>query len=401
MNRAHTLALTLALTLTVAACTSSAKKVGAQTKSTPTPKTQPVSAPTGVLDLTGMLDKDKRVELTLSPPTIKRPCHKTFEPHARPLEQWPFDSPAREDVELFGCDREAFLKTAQGERVIAYTLPSSEGTSPDMRTLMYGPSGKLLWSHRTARKGENFTLNFRESYILDLAPHLMCSGTLWESSVQLHCMNRASGEDTWLGRLPFWSGIVPQRVDMSVVIADISAIRRHYPYNGLEQRYKRLPASGGRMALYATDGDKLFFGANRTPDLTLQAYDLKSFELLWSVAVEDEVDAVYTKILPNSELLVLQREGTLDFFNTKTGERLYRLKSNEDSSPLASWKDQVLMLQRRGAAPNRLIALDAKTGELAWWAITQTGTLKMDATSTQVMLSGVTDAYTIQSGPTP
>lgn len=401
MNRAHTLFLTLALTLPISACTSSTKQDSALSTPKPVPKTQPVSKPTNTLDLTGILDGDKRVELTLSQPTLKRPCHRTFEPHTRPLAQWPLDSPKKEAVTLFGCDREAFIKTSKGERVIAYTLPSVEGTSPDMRTLMYSPSGKLLWSHRTERKGENFTLNFRESYILDMEPHLMCSGTLWESSVQLHCMNRETGEDAWLGRLPFWSGIVPQRAEMSVIIADISALRRHYPYNGLEQRYKKLPASGGRMALYATDGKQLFFGANRSPDLTLQAYDLTSFDPLWSVKLEDEVDSVYTRVLPQEELLVLQKEDTLDFFNTKTGKRLYRLKSNEDASPLTTWKGQVLMLQRRGTAPNRLIALNAKTGALMWWALTQTGTLKVAATPSHIMLSGVTSAYTIESGPTP
>lgn len=328
------------------------------------------------------LDKSaKTVELRLSKARSNQPCHISFEPYARPLATWPFTSEDDAAFSLFQCKREAFEVFDDGTFAVAYALPAAaeSGMALDMRTLVFDKAGKLLWTHRMTRKeqGVNFVSNFRESFILDMPPHLICSGTLWEGSVQMHCMDRKNGQPKWMGKLPFWSGITPQAMGMSVYIADLTALRKHYPYNGLERRYKRLDGPGGRLSVYATDGQKLFFAANRTGYPLLTAYDFKTMKRVWQVEIDREFESMYTHVFKDANLLLLNSQKTLFAIDTRNGKLLYTLDIQEDNPPITYLKGNLYMLQRLPEAQNRLVAIDPKSGQAKWSSTVPNGTLRL------------------------
>lgn len=376
-------------------------------KSKPKPKPQLKYSPvvTGEASkIDAILEPSLIRELKLEERISASACHRVFEPHERPLEQWPFEDEPSAMATLFACKAEAYTALGARGHMVAYALPQTPDneTAVDMRLVVYDDEGKLSFSHRVVRadQGSQFLSNFRESFALELSPHLICTGTAWELNIQIHCLGRDDGDVKWRGQLPFWSGISPQAVGMSLYFADLSALRRHYPYSGVEQRYKRLDGPGGRLGLYATDGQHLFFGPNRGGPYTLTAYSFKDMEHTWGRELGRELDATFTFSSPEANLLVLKHNNELWAIDTQNGDLLWQLDVGQDRPQLASINQTLYVLWRREEQPNVLVALNARDGKAQWWANTPTGVTRLSAMRGQLLL-GELGAASAVSHPRP
>lgn len=334
------------------------------------------------------------------------PCHVLFEEDGAPRARYPFQGDRERQAEaLFGCEVEAFEELEDGRRLIAYALPARglDVGPRDLRLAVYDGDGELSWSLRLNRsgKGAGFLSSLRGSFVADLPPHLICGGTMWEGSVQAICARAESGEAVWEGRLPYWTGIRPTPRDGSLFVADVTGLRRVYPWEGTEMRYRRLEGSGGRASFYATDGERLFFSSGRgDAPLTLIAYDLEQMKPLWSKKLPSKLTATWGRAFPEHELLVVHTDERVIGVDTTTGEARWVFGVGRDTPPVATSKDTLYLLVRRAKGPNLLHALDPRTGEHRWWGAPPTGTLRVAARD-DVLLLGSVKAVQRASLPTP
>ena len=349
--------------------------------------------------LGSMMEPGLRVELELGAPVQASPCHERFEPHERPLERWPFEDAAQVAGALMACRPEAFERLSDGTLALAYALPArpESGLGPDLRVSRYDARGDLMWTHRVNRQERAGGALPAESFVLDLPPHLICAGTTWEMTVQVHCLARQDGQARWRGQLPFWSGMRPQALGMSLYFADMAALRRHYPYSGVEQRYVRLDGSGGKLALYATDGQRLYFGPNRGGPYTLTAYDLKEMAPRWGVELGVELDATFAVASP--QVLVVKRLDELWGIDPQTGDRLWALQVEQDRPQLIAHQDALWMLWRRADQANALLHLDARTGQVRAWASVPEGTIALGRFEGALALGQLTQAQAVLASP--
>lgn len=342
------------------------------------------------LKLDALLAPSLERELKLEERITAAACHRIFEPNERPLEQWPFEDEPTAMATLFACKAEAYTPYGERGHMVAYALPNTpeHGSAVDMRLVVYDDQGKLRFSHRVVRsdQGPHFLSNFRESFALDLPPHLICTGTAWELNIQIHCLGREDGDIKWRGQLPFWSGISPQAQGMSLYFADLSALRKHYPYSGVEQRYKRLDGPGGRLGIYATDGKHLFFGPNRGGPYTLTAYHFKDMEHVWGRELKQELDATFSFSASDAQVLVLKHQQELWALDTGSGDLLWQLDVEQDRPALAHINQTLYLLWRREQKPNILVALNARDGKPQWWAKTPTGVTTLSAMRGNLLL---------------
>lgn len=391
--------------------TASALLWSCQAQQPPAPKPKHViqyapidAAAVKVVELSTLLEPALERELSFGVKAIAKACHQLFEPHERPLEQWPFDDKAQEATQLAACKPESSIALSDGGRAIAYALPAKAGSSAalDLRLAVYDAKGQLQWSHRVGRaeQGNEFLSNFRDSFALELKPYLICTGTAWELNIQVHCLDRADGQVRWQGLLPFWSGIPTQAFGMSLYFADLSGLRRHYPYNGVEQRFRRLDGPGGRLGIYATDGQRLYFGPNRGGPYTLTAYDFKSMSPVWGVELGVEMDNTQSLSAPDEQTLILKHQRELWALDTQQPQLLWRLKVEEDRPQLARIGQTLFVLWRRADQPNILAAFNLRDASLQWWAKAPTGTLRISALQGQLVLNDIDSAQQL-THPTP
>lgn len=319
-------------------------------------------------------------------------CQELFEPAGAPLTQLNFaDQTSREEA-LYGCGVEATLTTADGHSFYAYAIETpTKGRAKNLRVVSYDRAGKLRWSHKMDRsaQGMSFIANLRSSFIAEVAPHLMCVGTTWEGSVQVDCLKDASAEVAWTGKLAFWAGIEPVGFDKNLVTADVTGLKRIYPWSGVEREFKRFGGSGGRASLYATDGEKLYFASNRSAPVELVAYDFATFEPTWIKTLEKQVDPMWSAVYPEHKLLVIHQGEHLLGIDTATGDALWSAHVANDLPQITRCGDDLYVLVRRPKGPNLIHVLDPRTGARKWWGAPPTGTLRVHCAGDQLLLGSV------------
>jgi hypothetical protein len=332
-------------------------------------------------NLTKPLPASPRIDRAWSTARKTRPCHAYLEGlGGAPVSRFPLDD-ARERAEvLFGCEVEAHEVLSDGARALTYALPVSGAgllESPSMRLAVYGADGALEWSHVAKRevRGVSFASSFREGFVADLTPHLVCGGTSWESGVQALCARRDGGEEVWSARLPTWSGLRPSASGKSLMVTDLLGVKLLYPYTGAERRHVKFGGSGGRSAVYAQSEAAILFGANRGTPYTLTSYGRQTLEPLWTVQIDDALETDYG--VSTAQTWVFKSRGRLVGLSAQDGAARWAARIGEDRAPLAASPDAIYVLMRREKGPNRIFELDPETGAARGWTPAPDGTLRI------------------------
>ncbi len=360
---------------------------------TVTPKQ--VRIPDGEAILSGEV---KVVELELDAPQRYMTCLEFFEPTGSVVAEWPFESKERADRVLWGCDAEAHVRTEQAEYV-AYPLPIDPATTTrDLKLVKYA-GGKHAWSHIIDRseQGRNFVANFRHSFITRL-DSMTCAGTLWEGGTQTHCIDDETGEPIWKGWMPFWAGMAPQSGDGGLWVADLTAVTKRYPFTGVEMAYTKLPETGGRAALYGTDGDSLFFSPSRATPPTLSAIEFESGQTRWMLELQTKPISSFSEVFPEHKLLVVLIDQEIVGFDTESGELLWHWEIGDDRPSVAMWGSQLIVLHRRPDLPNAAISLNPRTGARAWRAELPTGVLEVRASGSHLLFKSIRAIQRVTGG---
>ncbi len=335
--------------------------------------------------------------LELTEPKVWGACHKLFENAARdvPHTQYPFAQDAAEEaLALVGCEIEAYTRTRDGRRLLAYGLPRDDttGGGKDLRVAVYGEDDTLQWHtriDRSSRGGSSFAAAQRGSFIVDVPPYLVCAGTMWEGSVQTSCIKTETEEVVWDGSLSYWSGIAPQAFDKSLFAADMTGLRKVYPWSGVERRFRRFEESGGRSSYYATDGTRLFYADNREAPFVMTAYSFEMMKPLWTRQLPGKLDPIWSAAYADHAIALLHHSEQIIAFDAATGAALWTLHVGEDTPPVTADERYVYFLVRRPKLPNLLAAIEPRTGELAWWALPPTGTLRMRSRLNSLIVGSV------------
>lgn len=379
-SRAAALAVTLAVGLALggAGCDGDTAKIEAA----PAAKTderrawrplEPTTLTAPPAELERPLDADE--------PSTSARCHDVFAPGGQALATLPLDG-AQLAAVAATCELEALVDAGDGDdarRYLAWGVPR-KGPGWDLQIASYGADGGLRWTHTMGRgeNAENFLANFRESFIAPLLPRLVCYGTLWQGSVRLACLDDATGEPEFNGRLKLWAAISPQPLDHALHTADINGITRRYPYTGVEMRFAPLPGDGGRAAVYATDGRRLFYAPHDGAPAQIGAWDFASMKPLWRLALpERPVGSFDARAFASHNLLVFKLGQTLHGVDTASGEQLWAAEVGDDQPPMATDAARLYLLLRRSGQPNLLYALEPRTGRVIWWSEAPTGTLSV------------------------
>ena len=335
--------------------------------------------------------------LDLTEPRKFPDCHQIFEPDGEPAESFPMPDDVQRPLELAGCHPEAYHVADDGRRFVAYATPP-DGPGWDMRLVAYDKSGELLWHYRLKRaeNAENFTANFRESFIAPILPRLVCAGTLWQGGTEAACVDAETGVKKWDGMMKFWSGIAPQPVENALNAATLSGITRRYPFSGVEMRFKSFDDGGGRVAYYATDGEHLFFVPSQSQEIEMTAYDLEKFEPVWRLGLEARPDSSWEHAFSDLGIVLFKIKETIYAAGADTGELLWAARVGGDEPPVASRGGKLYLLLRREADPNLLYELDPKSGQVNWYGKVPTGTLELMSYEDTLILRSVRAVQKVQ-----
>jgi outer membrane protein assembly factor BamB len=392
--RCHLIALCAALAL-----------MGCERSPAPTPP--PVSAAprsVGEAKLVGDLRKPPPDALLrafkLAATEVFPSCHDIFEHEGAPHEIFPVEEEARLGAMLFGCQVEGYKRAEDGSRLMAYALPQrvGEGTSLDMRLVRWDKDGKRLWSQSMDRSAHSatFQATFRGASVADLAPHLSCGATLWDTGVQALCVNREDGQVRWSGELHLWSGFAPVGVGKSLFVADHSGLRKLYPYTGEEQRFVRLAEpGGGKLALYIADAGALYFAPNREAPWRVVAYDMASGEPRWERLMAGGAHAGWGHASDVHKVVLVLSDAQIVALDAATGDALWSLDAGSDTPPIAWGDELVYVLARRPESSNLVWALEPRTGVVRWVAPAPAGTLRLGWAAGQLHLGSVRSIQTV------
>ena len=203
------------------------------------------------------------------------------------------------------------------------------------------------------------------------------------------CAQAETGEPVWQGRLPYWSGVPPQGRNKSLYVADLSGLRRVYPWTGVEMRYVEFDGPGGRASLYVTDGERLYFSAVREGPWRLTAWSFDRMEPDWSRDLPAQPDHAWHAAFPEHDLVLIKTGHRILGIDTEDGQPRWALDVGEDAPKVAASPESIFVLVRRPEVANLLHALDPRTGEHQWWAETPTGTLRVAWHEGALMLGSV------------
>ncbi len=351
MRRACACAMVAAAWLAGCEGRPSVAKVRPEASEAPEEKVERVRWPDDGANLTKPLPSSPKIERAWSTARKTRPCHAYLEGSGGdPVTRFPLVE-ARERAEvLFGCEVESQAVLSDGARALTYALPVSGAgllESPSMRLAVYGKDNALEWSHVAKRevRGVSFASSFREGFVADLTPHLVCGGTSWESGVQVLCARREGGEEVWSARLPTWSGLRPSTSGKSLLITDLLGAKLLYPYSGAERRHVKFKGSGGRSAVYAQSDDAILFGANRGIPYTLTAYGREALEPKWTVQIDGELETDYG--VSTRDTWVFKSRGRLVGLSAEDGSVRWSARIGDDRAPLAASLQPISMVLRR------------------------------------------------------
>lgn len=374
------------------------------TKETVSKSNEPVEAqPFELPETTAILEGDTPVrDIELDEPQRYLPCHEFFEKSGETEERYPFEDDVRARRVLWGCDVEAYAER-DGVRWVAYATPLDPNTgTKNLRLVRYGADGKLTWRHTLDRseQGRNFVANFRYSFITPL-DDMVCAGTLWEGGTQTHCLDDATGEPKWTGWLPFWAGFAPKAGDGGLWVADLMAATKRYPYSGVEMDYVKLPDTGGRAALYATDDETLYYSPSRSTPPTLTAIEFGTGEFRWQRELPVKPIASFHATYPDQNLIVLILDKNLVGIDTEDGRPLWAWEIGDDRPSVAMKDDVLYVLHRRPELPNALIAIDPRTGERSWRANLPTGVLEVRSADDALLVKSIRAIQRVTDGLEP
>ena len=314
-------------------------------------------------------------------------------PQGAAADPFPFSDPTERRYHLASCAPEAIARLADGALVVAFGgQPKPETGERDLHVAVWErDSGKLRYARRVdrSRQAANWTANFRSSFITELPSSKLCAGSLWEGDTQVLCINASDGQPIWDGSLPFWSGIAPQSAQDGLVVADLSAITKRYPFDGAEMRHRKLEGLGGRAGYYATDGKRLFFAPSRVDAPPLLAYDLETFDELWRIALPAPPSTAVMAVHADADRVILMMEGKLFGVDGTKGTIAWAYDIGEDPPKVASDEAALYVLSRRAELPNRLTALNPVSGERLWSIDTPSGTLRVDVVDGALFIGSV------------
>lgn len=306
-------------------------------------------------------------------------CWEWLERNGEPLDPFPYSEPLERATQLASCGIEARHVFDDGSHIVAWGSEEKAGSRVrDLRVARWDKNGKLRWAADMdrSRQAANWTANYRSSFVTVLPNHV-CAGTLWEGDTQVICVDPATGQEAWSGSLPFWSGVAPQPADDGLMVADLSAITKRYPFNGSEMRHKKLEGLGGRAGYYATDGKHLYFAPSRVDAPPLIAYDMAGFKELWRTPLPGAPSATLAHAWKQFGRALLKVDDNLVAVDTKTGKVVWAYEIGEDVPSVDADDDSIYVLSRRPDLPNRLTALNPSTGERRWATDTPAGTLRV------------------------
>ncbi|MEM1350294.1 MAG: PQQ-binding-like beta-propeller repeat protein, partial [Myxococcota bacterium] len=269
----------VACAVALPACSKRKRRPPPEPYARPQPVGPPLNTPP-LHDLTRLSNPPPSApEVSFGVATRQVACHKTLEDStgaARAQLTPPLFGSTKEARALWlsACGAERWSVAVDGSLTLAYPTPThtdSSGAPVDLRVAAYDAKGALRWTFTIDRSrfAETFEANWRGSFLLPVGALLFCGGTTFQQRTHVVCVEEATGKERWRGDLDFWTGILPQSLDGSLVVADMTGLRHHYPFDGVERAYRRLPGPGGQGAFYATDGVRLFFSDNRPEDVYL------------------------------------------------------------------------------------------------------------------------------------
>ncbi|RDV39980.1 hypothetical protein DV096_05305 [Bradymonadaceae bacterium TMQ3] len=323
-------------------------------------------------------------------PTLYPRCHELFEPEGSP-RAWPLDHDEA-DATLFGCEPEAALTlSAPPMRLVAYSLPRpTDSRATDLRLVAYNDTGELLWQQRIDRQhqGDNFTANFRGSFLTHVDQKFVCAGTRWQGGTQALCAHQDSGEVIFDGTMNFWSGIDLVGVGPALVGADINGLTLRYPFTGVEMRHRAFGARGGRTAFYASSPTHVFF-VPADGDPVLSAWNLETLEIDWQLTLPDKPQPNSGQSFPSLKLLVFKIGDTLHALSTTDGTQRITMTVGVDNPSLATTDDALLVLVRRSDAPPLLTSLDPRTGLATRAALAPRGALAVGTDGPRIFTRSV------------
>lgn len=319
-----------------------------------------------------------------------------------PAQEFPLKDGLERALAFASCDLEAYTQLDDGTWLLAWGTAEEEGSrARDLRLGAWGPDGELKWWKELDRSGQspNWVANFRRSFIVPLPPKHVCYGTLWEGDTQVSCVGLEDGEERWTGSLPFWTGMQPQPGGDGLLVADLTALTKRYPFSGAEMKYRKLEGLGGRAGYYATDGARLYFAPSRTEKPNLVAYDLQSFEPIWKTPLPTTPAPSFSHAFDAFDLLLLKLDETMYGLDTETGAVRWAYEIGDDVPSVAALGDRLYILCRRPDDPNTLFALDPKTGEALWHAATPAGTLRVESIGGHLILGSVRAVQPVEDLP--
>ena len=351
-------------------------------------------APTEPLDLEAMKRAQASVALEVTESNIYPSCHVLLERQGAPLERLEVSDEAEHAELLWGCEVGAYARGERGERYYAYALPSEDKLrAGDQRVVAYGAAGELLWHHTIDRDSEalNFASSRRSSFIVELAPYLLCAGTRWDGSLEYLCAElKEGGRIAWQGKLPQWSGTDPIAHERSLTFATISSLLKIYPWEGVERESLALEGTGGYASIYSTDGEIYLFSPNRSPWKTLTGIDLASMKPRYERAIEEPFEARFAPSFAEHDLTLLRQGEMLVALKTSEGRELWRMALGQEAAPpVAASSELLYVLHRRAEGPNLIYALKPQSGQLAWYGEPPTGTLEIAYRGDALLLKSV------------
>jgi outer membrane protein assembly factor BamB len=354
-------------------------------------------------DLAAPSEELQRQHLTLSEPERFEECYTFLERSDQPRRRLPFSAAAL-DARLFGCDIPVAERT-DDRLYLAYPVPDSTHEATDLRLSVYTtaseegdsaePSRDLLWSHRMDRRdhSNHFEAQLRESFVATLPPNAVCVGTLWSGTTQVNCLSYDGKTVEWAGDMNFWSSTPLVAANGGLVGTDISGMTRRYPFSGVEMDRRELPGRGGQSALYALAGDRLVYApeppmSDDTYDLTLSAWRLDTFELVWRRKLPARLDpGVHELSFPPYTLIKIGQD--LIAVDLNTGDPVWAVRVGSDRPKVVRDGDTLYMLIRRRKTSNLLYALSVKTGEVDWYARTPAGLLDVGMVGDDIALKSI------------
>lgn len=327
----------------------------------------------------------KEVDLTLSDAVRYADCTETLD-RKDAAQMFPM-SPADRLPFAIGCGMEAYSVLTDGSFVTAHAV--TRETSRDLRVSRWDATGKRLWTVDMDRSAEmrNFTANFRESWLADLAPDHLCAGTMWEGGTQGVCVKRDDGSVIWDGWMAFWAGSKPVGYDGGLYVSDVSGVSQRYPFSGIEMRFRKFDGAGGRSSLYLNGVDHVLFAPARAEEPRIIRYDFQSLEPVWRLSLPTNPTAGFGISRDAADIIGLGEE--LLAVNPVNGKPLWRRPLPEPRAPIAARRDTLYLLERKTDLPNVLHAIDLKSGAAKWHATTPLGTLSVHALDERVFLKSV------------